>query len=308
MIPDLVLKSISKNTVRSYSQGLRSWNNWRKLHPEINQLPVHEFHLALYIASAIQSNQKYGRVENVYCGLNWLHKALDLPNPCESTMVQVLKEAAKRLLSKPVRKKEPISPHDLKRLVNHLKDGSLIDLRTLAVAVVSYAGFLRYDELSSLRFEYISFKPTHMQLFINCSKVDQHNVGDYVHIAKTGRKTCPVAILQAYLEKAKITSSGFIFRGVSKVKDGHKLRKADKPISYTSLREDVLRAIDGIGLDRKRFGLHSMRRGGATYAANNGVSDRLFKKHGRWSSEGAKDGYVAEDLSAMLSVSRNLGI
>ena len=44
------------------------------------------------------------------------------------------------------------------------------------------------------------------------------------------------------------------------------------------------------------------------YVANNGVSDRLFKKHARWSSENAKDKYVMEDLTALLSVSQNLGI
>ena len=106
-IPNLVLKSISRNTIRAYGQGFRSWNNGRKLHPEVNQLPVHEFHLSLFIASAIQSNSRYGKVDNVYCGLNWLHNALDLPNPCDSKLVKVLKEAAKRQFSRPVQKKEP---------------------------------------------------------------------------------------------------------------------------------------------------------------------------------------------------------
>ena len=92
------------------------------------------------------------------------------------------------------------------------------------------------------------------------------------------------------------------------VKGGHVFRKADKPISYTSLRENVLEALAWIGLDRSKFGLHSMRRGGATYAANAGTEDRLFKKHGRWKSDNAKDGYVDECLGAVLSVSRNLGI
>ena len=274
----------------------------------MNQLPVHEFHLSLLIASAIQSNSRYGKVDNVYCWLNWLHNALDLPNPCDSKLVKVLKEAAKWLLSRPVQKKEPLKPRDLKRLTTHLQNGSLIDLRTLAVTVLSYAGFLRYDEVSRLRFEHVCIEPTHARIFIDKSKADQHNVGDHVYIAKTKKRTCPVKILQAYLKKAGITSSGFIFRGVSKTKDGHKLRKADKPISYSTPRDDVLKAIGEIGLDRSLFGLHSMRRGGATYAANRGVNDRLFKKHGRWASDNAKDGYVVEDLSTLLSVSRNLGI
>jgi len=39
-----------------------------------------------------------------------------------------------------------------------------------------------------------------------------------------------------------------------------------------------------------------------------GVPDRLFKKHGHWRSENAKDGYVEDSLEQWLSVSRSLGL
>ena len=48
-------------------------------------------------------------------------------------------------------------------------------------------------------------------------------------------------------------------------------------------------------------------RSGATAAANAGVPDRLFKRHGRWASESAKDGYVQDSLSSRL-FSKALGI
>ena len=57
-----------------------------------------------------------------------------------------------------------------------------------------------------------------------------------------------------------------------------------------------------IGCDKSMFGLHSLRSGGATQAAKNNVSDRLFKAHGHWRSENAKDGYVQDSLTAKLSV------
>ena len=56
------------------------------------------------------------------------------------------------------------------------------------------------------------------------------------------------------------------------------------------------------------IGTHSVRSGGATAAANARVPDRLFKCHGRWASEWAKDGYVQDSLSSRLSVSKALGI
>ena len=63
-----------------------------------------------------------------------------------------------------------------------------------------------------------------------------------------------------------------------------------------------------LGLDPNNFGLHSARSGGATCAANNGVRDRLFKRHGRWKSTSAKDSYVKDNLESLLTVSQNLGL
>jgi hypothetical protein len=43
-----------------------------------------------------------------------------------------------------------------------------------------------------------------------------------------------------------------------------------------------LSALEKIGLNKKLFGLHSLRSGGVTATATAHVEDRLLKKHGRW--------------------------
>ncbi len=60
--------------------------------------------------------------------------------------------------------------------------------------------------------------------------------------------------------------------------------------------------------DVSKYGVHSLRSGGATAAANAGISDRHFKRHGRWKSETAKDGYVKDSLDSRLQVSKSIGI
>ena len=60
--------------------------------------------------------------------------------------------------------------------------------------------------------------------------------------------------------------------------------------------------------DITTIGTHSLGSGGATAAANAGIPDHLFKRHDRWSSESAKDGYVKDSLSSRLSVTQALGL
>ena len=43
-------------------------------------------------------------------------------------------------------------------------------------------------------------------------------------------------------------------------------------------------------------------------AADAGINARLFKRHGRWLSENAKDGYVKDNFQSLLFVSKSLGI
>ncbi|KAJ8304451.1 hypothetical protein KUTeg_018034, partial [Tegillarca granosa] len=69
-----------------------------------------------------------------------------------------------------------------------------------------------------------------------------------------------------------------------------------------SVKEAASRIL-GHGINRKQTRFQA---GGATAAANNGVSDRLFKRHWRWKSEKAKDMYVKDDISGLLSVFASL--
>ena len=72
---------------------------------------------------------------------------------------------------------------------------------------------------------------------------------------------------------------------------GYKIRENSKAISYSNLRELFIEAFKPYVSDILRYGLHSLRSGGATAVDSHGIPDRLFKRHGRWLSESAKDRY-----------------
>ena len=58
----------------------------------------------------------------------------------------------------------------------------------------------------------------------------------------------------------------------------------------------------------ENYSLHSLRAGGASATANNGVTDRVVLKQVRWSSEKARNGYIKDSVSTRLSVSKMLGL
>ena len=127
----------------------------------------------------------------------------------------------------------------------------------------------------------------------------------------SGEKTCPVKILRRYLtevERYPVQSDHFVFRALSKCKSGHKLVAINRPVSYSTIREYFKVNFKDIVPDISLFSTHSLRAGGASAAANAGVPDRLFQRHGRWRSVSAKNGYVDDSLGSRLTVSRMLDI
>ena len=143
-------------------------------------------------------------------------------------------------------------------------------------------------------------------------RVRQISIEKEVYLTKLDTVLCPIELVSQYLQKKKKEHQRYcqkyIFRGIITTKSHSKLRSCDKHISYTCIRQNVIEGLKNTGAETKLFGLHSLRVGGATAAANLGVNDRLFKKHGRWKSEKVKDGYIHESIEAKLIVTKNLGL
>ena len=174
---------------------------------------------------------------------------------------------------------------------------------------MAFAGFMRCDELLKLHCSDIAFGTESMTITIVSSKTDQYREGSspcnctYRHINMSGSHDGEV-FLHGWL---CTHDQGKVFRAIDSTKHEQRLRTSGG-ISYTRLRELLLEKIEQLGMDPKAFGMHSLRAGGATAAARAGVADRLFKRHGRWRSESAKDGYVKDALETRLSVTKQLGI
>ena len=216
-------------------------------------------------------------------------------------------------MSKPVNKKHPITSEILKKVVDKYgSSNELKGLRICSLMLLGYSGFLRYDELAHIKASNIKFFETHMEIVLEKSKTDIYRQGNVVVISRIETNYCPVAMLEKYLRETHIDvmSDNFIFRSLTFFKSSNttSLCKQNKPLSYTRAREIILEALQTLGYDKKHFGLHSLRSGGATAAASKSVPDRLLKAHGRWKSESSKDGYILESIKNKMSVTKNLNL
>ena len=162
-----------------------------------------------------------------------------------------------------------------------------------------------------------------MLIFIESSKTDQYRDGAWFPISRTNNSSCPVANLERYAELAEITfeESSHLFEGITFKKGRNILNSSclkysrvrernilnSSCLKYSRVRELAKEAFAEF-IDPNIIGVHSLRAGGASAAANAGIPDRLFKRHGRWMSDKAKDRYIKDNLEERLKVSRSLGI
>ena len=156
------------------------------------------------------------------------------------------------------------------------------------------------DHYLNIRRSNIVTEDLYCKIFIEVSKTDRYGEGSWVYIAKTGNFTCPYIYLIKYLEAARIPSfsQNFIFRSLRYDKDLKGNVLSSKPLTASRAGEILKGRLKAIGLDPSKF----------SSAANVNVQDRLFKVHGRWKSDSAKDGYVHDKVDSRLYVPLHIGI
>lgn len=310
-LPETVLKARAPNTTKKYSAAYRRWKEWVEGEHLGKSFPVNIALFALYLQHVGEKSNSCSAVSEAVNAVSWVQRLAGVEPVSQNQLIKLISEGFQRALARPKVKKEPVTPEMLQELVAAMSSPpSLSDVRLGSICLLAYAAFLRIDELRKLRARDITFTEEGMKVTIVSSKTDQFRQGDEVLIASTGSPTCPVAMLQKYIAMGEVdtTSELHLFRALCSTKKGERLRLSGA-LSYNRIRELVLGKLKELGYDSSRFGLHSFRAGGATSAANcPGLPERLFKRHGRWRSERAKDGYVKDSRGNRLRVSKSLGL
>ena len=179
---------------------------------------------------------------------------------------------------------------------------TLDKIQILTLISLGFTGFLRWDDLSRIKLCDISFHESFVAIFLEQRKNEQYREGSWVYISKSYSKYCPVLLLKRFLAYGKHSQNSFLFRKIAHTNKGAFLRS--QKLSYSRALELVRLLLKDIGLDAQKYGLHSMRSGGASLAAALGVPDRLIMRQGGWKSVSSKTRYIKESFPSLLSVSR----
>ena len=203
-------------------------------------------------------------------------------DPTGHSLPTMVLEAAKKLLGKPPIPKAPITSEMSKIWCKEHGNeaATLKDLRFIAKSLISFVVFLRFNELVNVRVRDLVFSESHVAVRIPSRKTDCSCKGVEVVISKTGTKTCPVYHCDRYLEQPEQGGlyqlpDNFTFRRLQYTKKVFLCVLKKVPMSYASERDHLEHYLKSSGLNRKLYGLHSFRSGGATAAAKNGVCERL---------------------------------
>jgi integrase len=224
--------------------------------------------VATYIADCA-GRLKVGSIQRRLNAIAEAHKAVRVDSPTSAGMVRNTIKGIRRTMGTAAVQKAAALTDDIKAMVA-MTDAGLIGTRDRAMILLGFAGAFRRSELVGLNVEDCEFGKDGLTITLRRSKTDQDCVGRKVGIPYgSNPETCPVRVLQSWMEQSGITSSGPLFRSITrhgKIRPGR--------LSGIDVSRVVKKLARRAGLDAAKYGGHSLRAGHATSAAIGGATER----------------------------------
>ena len=271
-----------------------------------------------FLSELAETSAGLGGVDGARAALcyYWGAKNPGEPSPTDSSEVRAVVHGIKRRFQVPVKKKEALSVEDFTKLLVHITEGKeleevpMVKLRLAAQISVMFCTFCRFEEAQALKVGQV--KLGEQDLVIDFLKGKQYQHGE----ARLGMMPQqpnlvldPTRVLRVYVARLEIvfhvSKNSWLFPSFSSFKG--QLRVLAKAASYDCVRRQFKTEVEGAKLAGKAadYGLHSMRRGGATGAINNGCSDHQVMKQMRVSSVATVQRYASlnkNQLSAAVNI------
>ena len=248
-----------------------------------------------YFAVALSRRLSPATINVYLAAVSTLHKENALHDPVRGNpqLKAVMKGIRRAYMTTPRHRRQPITINILSRLLNSIQVSRNIphhNRRMLAAAfTLAFYGLLRVSEFtipSLKRFnpryhplaKHIVIHRKFYTFFLSKSKTDQHQQGHLVYVHRSSHNQCPLRYMKQYIygkHPPKTNGPLFVF------KNGQPLTRR---LCLYYLRHYLYTS----GYSPQDFNTHSFRIGGATTAAQKGISKSNIKRLGRWKSRAYK--------------------
>ena len=283
-----------RNTRRAYSRYADQYVDFcraRGLHP------ARHTSLALFMLHGLRARKLSRSTILGFCSAVADLFRYEEASPTHHPLITEMRRCVRRLTRGSVPKR-PITNVHLRAMVRHVKPSER-SVRDMFMMILMFVAFLRECELSALKPDDVWVEEAVpgrevLYIFVAIAKNDQERRGHTVVVeAAPGCSLCPVAWFRRYTRLRRPQAVTFFHRPAASARP----LGADYP-------NRVLKAqLTAIGVNPDPYGSHSLRRGGATAAAQAGIAVHVIARHGNWKSD-AVFAYITDSLEQRLAVGR----
>jgi integrase len=248
------------------------------------------------------------------------HDLESLGSPCDNRMLKTFYMGARKLLSKPVTQKKPMTKAILRKIINTCISADLLScadvMSTRPIHYWRHALFetfaflcaARFDDLSRLDISHVTVTPTHLSLYFPNRKNDPFSAGHTSLIKVTGGLYCPGKLFRGYLHVLGPNYVGPLFPTIVKIRKTFAFGVTRA--SYAAIRNVQLKLLTLLDLPAGQIGLHSARRGAVPFLKKQRHSDTHITIFVGWSEKLLMVDRYDDDLrqTARLLLSASLSI
>ena len=274
------IKGKAENSLKSYKSAFSSWKKFA-LKNELIVFPMNKVEFTVFLITKAEEGACWSTLNMYISAAKFFLKLFQKSDASLYLVDTQISNFLKKHCRKPNNKKRPLSKAEFDRIIkghSHLLNSILI-LRNLTLIIFGWIGFMRFSDLSQIRFCNVNVNSNRIKILLFNAKNDKFKKGQSVNF-RLNDDLFNIVMSYIRLSGLKGLSSNkdvFLFCSIN-----NESCNLFDPISYKEMRLVMYALCDFVGIDTEKIGTHSLRIGGCSEASRRGVPDYILDFHGRW--------------------------
>jgi integrase len=275
----------SASSERAYRSDWADFQAWCQARA-FSALPATPVTIGLYLTDR-SGSVKVSTLRRRLVAIKLAHRVSRVPLDMSHPAIREVFAGIRRELGTRPEAKRALMDDELKAALRRLPR-SRAGQRDKALLLFGFAGAFRRSEIAAISLADLSFTHRGVAIVVRRSKTDQEGSSETIGIARSGKATCPVAALEAWIAAAEL-KTGTVFRAVDRHDNVH-----GDSLTGDAVNRIVKRTVALLGLDPGVYGAHSLRSGFCTSASAHGADIAEIMKQSRHRSIAQAKHYVQD--------------